>query len=145
MAQDELQRRHQGIHGKMFAEKFRKYMRTSRAVPAAHHVKSKPFIHKELENNTHVFVRVDRPRGPLEQPYERPFVVMSKINDSLFRVNYKGQQATINIDRLKPAFMEAAEPQGQGSAEETNPQPGPSTADISCTPKERNRTVKFAT
>lgn len=69
----------------MFTEKFREYMRATRAILTAHHIKKKPFIHKELESSTHVFVRVDRSRRPLEQPYEVPFPIITKINDSLFQ------------------------------------------------------------
>ncbi|KMQ86215.1 gag-pol polyprotein [Lasius niger] len=131
----------------MFTEKFREYMRATIAVPTAHHIKKKPFIHKELESSTHVFVRVDRSRGPLEQPYEGPFPVITKINDTVFRINYKGQPTTINVDRLKPAFIEATEPQGQGNAEESEPQPGPSNADLdtSYIPRKSTKAVRFAT
>ncbi|XP_011884065.1 PREDICTED: uncharacterized protein LOC105571204 [Vollenhovia emeryi] len=124
----------------MFTEKFREYMRATRAVPTAHHIKKKPFIHKELESSTHVFVRVDRRRGPLEQPYEGPFPVITKLNDSLFKINYKGQPTTINIDRLKPAFIEATDPQ------EDQPEPGQSSAGIeaSYAPK-KTKVVRFVT
>lgn len=73
----------------IFTEKFREFMRTTRAVPTAHHIKKKPFIYKGLESCTHVFVRVDRAKVPLEQPYEGPFPIITRINDSLFRINFR--------------------------------------------------------
>lgn len=93
----------------MFVEKLRKRMRQVRPTPTAHHVKNKVFIHKELEDCSHVFVRVDRPRKPLEQPYEGPFEVIDRLSEYLYKINYKGRPTQINIDRLKPAFLEVEE------------------------------------
>ncbi|CAL1678522.1 unnamed protein product [Lasius platythorax] len=83
----------------------------------------------------------------LSQPHEGPFPVITKINDTVFRINYKGQPTTINVDRLKPAFIEATEPQGQRNAEESEPQPGPSNAnpDTSHIPRKSTKAVRFAT
>lgn len=50
----------------IFVEKLREQMRQVRPTPISHHNKHKTFTHKELEDCTHVFVRVDRPRRPLE-------------------------------------------------------------------------------
>ncbi|CAL1683860.1 unnamed protein product [Lasius platythorax] len=125
----------------MFAEKLRKYMRQARGSPTAHHIKTKTFIHKELQDATHVFIRIDRPREPLERPYEGPFKIIERISDFLYRIDYKGQPEDINIDRLKPAFMEKA---GENQPlPEDNPLPGPPQA---ATEKEHLvRRVKFAT
>jgi len=49
-----------------FVEKLRERMRQVRGLTTAHLIKHKTFIHKDLEDATHVFVRVDRLRGPLE-------------------------------------------------------------------------------
>lgn len=82
-------------------------MKRIRPVTTAHHVKTKPFIFKELVDSTHVFVRVDRPRRPLDQPYEGPFPIIERVNNSVFRINFKDQAQDISIDRLKPAFLES--------------------------------------
>jgi len=63
----------------MFVEKFREHMRAVRPVSTAHHIKPKPFIYKDLETRSHVFVRVDKPRKPLDQPYEGPFPIIKKL------------------------------------------------------------------
>ncbi|KMQ84458.1 gag-pol protein [Lasius niger] len=95
----------------VFVEKFREYMKSIRPVPTAHHTRTKPFIHRDLDDSTHVFVRVDKSRSPLDKPYEGPFPVITKINQSVFRINIKGTAQNINIDRLKPAFLEATQPE----------------------------------
>jgi len=96
-------------HPQMFQEKIREGMRQVRGSTTTHHIKAKTFIHKDLEKATHVFVRVDRPRGPLKALYDGPFRVIEHISDFIYRVDYKGQPEEINIDRLKPAFIENAE------------------------------------
>lgn len=126
----------------MFTEKFREHIKATRAIPTAHHIKKRPFIHQKLESSTHVFVRIDRSRGSLEQPYEGPFQVISRINSSLFRINYK--PTTINIDRLKSAFVEATEPQGNGEGN-AEPQPEPKASRTNPSNAQISKKVKFVT
>lgn len=107
----------------MFAQKLRERMRRVRSKPTAHHIKPKIFIHKELEECTHVFVRVDRPRRPLEQPFEGPFKIIQRLTDFLYRIDYKGRPTEINIDRLKPAFREGTEEAQQPAEDDSRPGP----------------------
>lgn len=62
------------------------------------------FVHKDLATCTHVFVRIDRVKKPLEPFYEGPFLV-DKRYDKYFTVNIKKKNVNISIDRLKPAFI----------------------------------------
>lgn len=128
----------------MFAEKLRERMRQARGSTTAHHNKARTFIHKDLESTTHVFVRVDRPRGPLELPYEGPFRIIERVSDILYRIDYKGRPEEINIDRLKPAFIERGEEEGTLPTNDTDNQfPGPSKS-----PGKQNqvqRKVQFVT
>ncbi|KMQ90169.1 gag-pol protein [Lasius niger] len=84
-------------------------MRQVRPTPTTHHVKRKAFSHKELEDCTHVFVRVDRPKSSLEPPYKGPFKVNDRLSEYLYKINYKKRPTEINIDRLKPAILENEE------------------------------------
>jgi len=79
-----------------------------RGPTTAHHY-HKTFIHKDLEDATCICVQVDRPSKPLESPYERSYKIIGRSSDFLYRIEYKGQPEEINIDRLKPAFIESAE------------------------------------
>lgn len=65
---------------------------------------SKPFVHKALGTSTHVYVRVDKVKKPLQRPYEGPYEVIERF-DKYFDVKIKGGKERITIDRLKPAFM----------------------------------------
>lgn len=69
-----------------------------------HHAVPPSFIHPGLRGATHVFVRVDAHRTPLQRPYQGPFPVLGK-NDKTFEVLVKGREQMISIDRLKPAVL----------------------------------------
>ena len=58
---------------------------------------------------THVFVRVDCVRKPLQQPYNGPYPVVHRTAKH-FKVNIDGRNDTISLDRLKPAHMEETAP-----------------------------------
>ncbi|XP_070522385.1 uncharacterized protein [Cardiocondyla obscurior] len=89
-----------------FLEKLRETMREIRPSQTAHHNKPRTFIHKTLHICTHVFVRVDSVRKPLDQLYEGPFTVLERPSDFCFRIDIRGRPTDISIDRLKPAFLE---------------------------------------
>ncbi|CAK9799789.1 Transposon Ty3-G Gag-Pol polyprotein [Anthophora quadrimaculata] len=105
----------------IFINKFRQQIRKIRPIPTAHHSRGKVFTHKTLYTCTHVFVRVDATKKPLEPPYEGPFQVIEKLSDDIFKINYKGKPTNITIERLKPAFIEEADK--TGSNEPTTSQP----------------------
>ena len=58
-----------------------------------------------LSTATHVFVRHDAIRKPLQPPYNGPFPVLSR-TDKHFTVQLNGRTDTISIDRLKPAHRD---------------------------------------
>jgi len=58
-----------------------------------------------LSSCTHVFVRRDAVKKPLQQPYDGPFKVLTRA-DKHFAVDCNGQKSVISIDQLKPAFLE---------------------------------------
>ena len=63
------------------------------------------FVHKELQDCSHVFVRHDGIRKPLTPPYNGPFRVLAR-TDKTFTIDNKGTATVISINRLKPAFLE---------------------------------------
>lgn len=109
------------------------------------------FVHKDLPTCTHVFVRVDRVKKPLEPAYEGPYGVVER-TDKYYKLNIKGKLTNISLDRLKPAYTLAPEdtsstsqkpPQGEEKKkEDTTPQPNTNPEEI----KTRSgRRVKFPT
>ncbi|XP_062557960.1 uncharacterized protein LOC134222827 [Armigeres subalbatus] len=69
-----------------------------------HHSKPKVFVHPKLKDCTHVFIRIDSVKKPLQQPYEGPYEVLQR-NEKFFDVSISGKKQTISIDRIKPAFL----------------------------------------
>jgi hypothetical protein len=88
----------------MFIEPFREHMRELRSSPTAHHRKIVPFVHKDLHTCSHVFLREDAVKKPLQQPYSGPHLVVARPSDIVFTIRVNGKDTNISIERLKPAF-----------------------------------------
>lgn len=101
----------------IFIEKFREHIRQLRPIPTAHHIKKNIFVHPDIYQSSHVFLRCDMVKKPLEPPYTGPHEVVERINDHLFTIKVNGQLSTVHIDRLKPAFIDS-EP-ANGSSDST--------------------------
>lgn len=63
------------------------------------------FIHKELDNCTHVFVRIDHVKRPLTPPYNGPYKVIKKDVKYYTIELLNGKPSVVSIDRIKPAFI----------------------------------------
>ncbi|KAK2578093.1 hypothetical protein KPH14_000593, partial [Odynerus spinipes] len=81
-------------------------MKKIRPKSTAHHIRHSAFQFKDLQTCTHVFVRVDAVRKPLQPPYEGPFKVISRISDLLYNVDVDGKETNISTERLKPAYIQ---------------------------------------
>lgn len=89
-----------------FANKHRERMRLLRPTSSAHHNKIRPFRHKEIDSCTHVFVRSDHVKAPLEPPYRGPFKIMERISELVFKVQLDEKTTkNISVERLKPAHV----------------------------------------
>ncbi|UYV65051.1 hypothetical protein LAZ67_3002925 [Cordylochernes scorpioides] len=62
------------------------------------------FIHKDLQSCSHVFIRKDRVKKPLEPAYEDPFKVLKR-TVKYFTLMVKGEEDNISLDCLKPAYL----------------------------------------
>lgn len=71
----------------------------------AHHIKPKFYIQKGLDTCTHVFVRDDTVRAPLQQPYNGPYRIVKRYH-KFFKLSINGKNKNVSIDRLKAAFIE---------------------------------------
>ncbi|GFT36407.1 retrovirus-related Pol polyprotein from transposon 17.6 [Trichonephila clavipes] len=67
-------------------------------------IKRPVFIHPGLLEATHVFLRRDMLRRPLQQPYDGPFKVLQR-KDKVFFLDINGKRVSVSIDRCKPAFF----------------------------------------
>ncbi|KAJ0172529.1 hypothetical protein K1T71_011668 [Dendrolimus kikuchii] len=82
-------------------------MDSIRPVPASRHSQPGHFTFKELATCSHVFLREDAVRRPLQPPYTGPYQVVERSSDGkTITINLKGKPAVVSVDRVKPAFRE---------------------------------------
>ncbi|GBM44264.1 hypothetical protein AVEN_23322-1 [Araneus ventricosus] len=62
------------------------------------------FVSKDLRSCNHVFLRTDALRKGLQPPYESPFQVLER-EEKVFKINKIGKELTVNIDRVKLAYV----------------------------------------
>ena len=63
------------------------------------------YVPKELFKSSHVFIRDDMVRKPLQQPYKGPFKVLKR-NEKYFTVDINGKRKQVIVNRLKVAHVE---------------------------------------
>ncbi len=87
-----------------FIHQLKSHMQQIRPLPPrpAH---SNSHINPDLAATTHVFIRQDAVRKPLQPPYNGPYPVVSR-TDKHFTVKVNGRQDTISVDRLKLAHLD---------------------------------------
>lgn len=88
-----------------YVSTLRRTISNLRPVLAQHHSnKQVTFIHPDLQQCEHVFVRVDAVKKPLQPAYDGPYPVLIR-NSKMFTIQLPGRKAVISIDRLKPAYI----------------------------------------
>ena len=87
-----------------FVARLRDAMRDLRATPVRTQPQRNAYVSKDLSSCTHVFIHHDMVRKPLQQPYDGPYRVVSTA-DKHFKVDIKGRQDIVSLDRLKPTHV----------------------------------------
>ena len=106
-----------------YVSQLRKFMQQVRAPPTrpAHRT---GYVSDALSTCTHVFVRYDAVKKPLQQPYTGPYRVVKR-TDKFFTVDLGGRHDTISLDRLKAAHIEIAVPDHADAGDPHTPTPTP--------------------
>ena len=86
-----------------YAQTLEKCMHDLEYIQPQWHNKNTSNSIKDLKDCTHVFVRVDGVKAPLQQPYKGPYRVVKKYDKSFVIELPNGSTNTVSIDRLKPA------------------------------------------
>ena len=88
-----------------YVHRLRQYMTDT--LPAHTRIQhSTSHVPKGLNSCSHVFVRTDAVRKPLQPPYTGPYKVLHR-TPKYFLLDVQGKKETFSIDRLKQAFMES--------------------------------------
>ena len=85
------------------------------------HSTPKVFIPKDLQRCSHVWLRTDRVRRPLEAPFAGPFKVLHRYEKYFTLELNNGQKNNVSIDRLKPAYVPSSSVPTQEAPEEVIP------------------------
>jgi cleavage and polyadenylation specificity factor subunit 1 len=97
--------------------------------------KRKSFLPDSLKTCDFVWLRLDRIRSPLEAPYQGPYKVLHRTEDT-FIIEIKSRSEVVSIDRVKPANLTPSSTQ----EEQITPTEGPF---ISSSPTRSRRKVTF--
>ncbi|BHF63679.1 hypothetical protein SprV_0200667300 [Sparganum proliferum] len=81
--------------------RLRQFLRTLSPVPPRSSA-SPSHLEKDLATCSHVYLRYDRVRRPLEPPYDGPFRVISRGTKN-FRIQRGTREEVVSVDRLKAA------------------------------------------
>ena len=79
-----------------------------RATPTRAQSNHKTFVQKDLKCGTHVFVRHDAVRKPLQRPFDGPYWIIKR-SDKHYTLDVKGRHEVISLDRLKPAHLDSSD------------------------------------
>ncbi|GBM69794.1 Down syndrome cell adhesion molecule-like protein Dscam2 [Araneus ventricosus] len=86
-----------------FLDLLRQHFKDLRPVAASSYSSAQIFVYKQLVNCSHVFVRRDSVRRPIQQPYDGPFRVLQR-KEKDYKIQVKDKPIWISINRLKPVF-----------------------------------------
>nr|VZH96060.1 unnamed protein product [Spirometra erinaceieuropaei] len=81
--------------------RLRQFMRKLSPVPPRSSA-SPSYLEKDLATCSHVYLRCDRVRRPLEPPYDGPVRVLSR-GPKTFRIQRDNREEVVSVDRLKAA------------------------------------------
>ena len=110
-----------------YIQQLRHHMSQLRPTPASRHASPGSFIHKDLPESTHVFLRKDGAQRSLQPPYSGPHQVISRMDKSMTIV-VSGRHTTISTDTVKPAYLLMDTHPGS-SCPRIQPSSPPSTSD----------------
>lgn len=88
-----------------FVTEFKEYINRIKPIPVTHNHNRRVFVHKELINSTHVFVRTPPIRKSLERPCSGPHRVIERISDRVYEIEVNGKKKRVSIENIKPAFF----------------------------------------
>ena len=133
------------VNDSHFVQRLKDTMAALRPVPASSHASDGTFLHPDLVTCSHVLVRNDTVRKPLQPPYDGPFLVVKR-TDKFFVVRLDRGDVTVSLDRLKPFFIVHSPTPTQPSPSivtESPPPPPDTSTPVSLAQSRPKRCVRF--
>jgi cleavage and polyadenylation specificity factor subunit 1 len=88
-----------------YTDRLKETMRRVAPAQSRNRTQTKSYMDPKLETATHVFVRIDAVRTPLQAPYQGPFQILEK-RAKFFKININGRIDNVSVDRLKAAHVD---------------------------------------
>ncbi len=111
-----------------YVTKLKEAMRRVTSSSPHHHSQRTTYVNEALKTCTHVFVRRDAVKRPLQQPYDGPYKVVDRSN-KFFTLEVNGKTNTVSLDRLKPAYMDNPNPSSASLPASRSPARSSSSSD----------------
>ena len=86
-----------------FVDRLQQHLSDLAAKPTRQYKRNNVFVHPDLEDCTHIFLRDDQVRRPLQPPYLGPYPVITRTNKT-YEVTINNKKRIVSADRVKPAF-----------------------------------------
>ena len=90
-----------------YVQTLKSIMQKLHAVPPRQSNSRPVYIPPDLSTSTHVFLRYDAVRKPLQPPYTGPYKVITRTSKH-FTIDVNGKQEVVSVDRLQPAYLESS-------------------------------------
>ena len=87
-----------------FIIRLRHKMQQLNPIATSAHSRERFYVNPSLKSCSHVFLRIDRVKPSLCQPYTGPHKVLAR-TDKIFTIEINGRKLCVTIDRLKPAYL----------------------------------------
>ena len=92
------------VEASTFIQQLRRQMDQLRPTPTARHSSPATFVHEDLQDSPHVFLRQDTVRRALQPPYSGPHQVIAR-TDKTHTIFVRGRHVTVSTDRVKTAYL----------------------------------------
>jgi hypothetical protein len=92
------------VEASTIIQQLRRHMDQLRPTPAARHASPATFIHRDLQDSTHVFLQKDTTHPALKPPYSGPHNVIAH-TDKTLTIIVSGRQGNVSADQVKPAYV----------------------------------------
>ena len=85
-------------------QQFLRHMDELRSVPAAQYASPSTFVHNDLKDTTHAFLKQDALRRALDPPYNGQYKVLGRTEKN-FKKLMLGWSINVSADRVNPTYM----------------------------------------